>query len=447
MMDWSHLLSPRRLGKDAADAESGVRTGFQRDFDRIVYSSAFRRLQDKTQVFPLAQSDYVRTRLTHSLEAASVGRFLGALVGEEIIARHRLEEVGSADVGAILAAACLAHDIGNPPFGHMGEAAIQEWFARTELGRQVLAPLPEAQRSDFLEFEGNAQGFRLVTRLQSPDNQGGMQLTCATLGTFTKYPCASFRQRDGHIATKKFGFFTPERGLFEEVAAETGLVSIAEGAWARHPLAFLMEAADDICYTIVDLEDGFRIGLLDFEEVAAPMREAIADPKLDTRLAGFCDDKERIEYLRARAINQVANQVARAFLDYEGELLDGSFRGELLDEIPAKDAVAKMKELGLDRVYVAEQVLEIEAAGFRVLGGLLQFFVEAVEEVAASVKPSLSAKTLVRLLPQQFLGADGQPDADPYTRLIQLTDFVSGMTDSYAVSLYKKLTGISLPGR
>ena len=273
-----------------------------------------------------------------------------------------------------------------------------------------------------------------------------MQLTCATLGAFTKYPCASSRQRDGHIATKKFGFFTPERGFFEQVAAETGLVALADGAWARHPLAFLMEAADDICYTIVDLEDGFRVGLLDFDEVATPMREAIADPRLESRLAGFRDDKERIEYLRARAINQVANQVAKAFLDYEGELLDGSFRSELLDEIPARDAVAKMKDLGYGRVYVAEQVLEIEAAGFRVLGGLLQFFVEAVEEVATSPKPSLSAKTLVRLLPKQFLGMDGKPDPDPYTRLIQLTDFVSGMTDSYAVSLYKKLTGISLPG-
>ncbi len=451
MMDWRRLLSPRRLGKDAPEPVTGLRTDFQRDFDRIVYSSAFRRLQDKTQVFPLAQSDYVRTRLTHSLEAASVGRSLGMQVGEAVIARHGLTDITPADLGAILAAACLAHDIGNPPFGHLGEAAIQEWFARSPVGQAAVAGMEAARQGDFLRFEGNAQGFRLLTRLQSPDNPGGMQLTSATLGAFTKYPRASGADLGGYAgaSVKKYGFFAAEREHFAAVAAETGLLSRGPDAWARHPLAFLMEAADDICYTIVDLEDGFRVGLLGYDEVAGPLLEAVGGRTgVEARLAGIRNDKERIEYLRARAINEVVRQTAECFLDHEAGLLDGGFDTPLVDLIPAARAVKAMKALGRERVYVAPQVLEIEAAGFRVLGGLLELYAAAVEEVAARGPQgaSVSATTLLRLLPPQFLGEDGLPDADPYTRLIRLTDFVSGMTDSYAVSLFKKLTGISLPG-
>lgn len=450
MMNWNQLLSPRRLGKSAPEQVSGLRTDFQRDFDRIVYSSAFRRLQDKTQVFPLAQSDYVRTRLTHSLEAASVGRSLGMLVGDAIIQRYGLEDVSPADVGAILAAACLAHDIGNPPFGHLGESAIQEWFRRSPAGQAALARVDKARHNDFLKFEGNAQGFRLLTRLQSPDNHGGMQLTCATLGTFTKYPRASGADLGGYggASVKKYGFFAAEREHFADVAAETGLPPRGESIWARHPLAFLMEAADDICYTIVDLEDGFRVGLLSYDEVAGHLTDAVGgSAALTGRLDGIRNEKERVEYLRARAINEVVRQTAECFLDNEAGLLDGSFDTPLVKLIPATQAVAEMKKLGRERVYVAPQVLEIEAAGFRVLGGLLEMFVQAVEEVAnAADDASASAQTLLRLLPPQFLGDDGTPDADPYARLIKLTDFVSGMTDSHAVSLYKKLTGISLPG-
>lgn len=451
MMDWNLLLSPRRLGKAAPDPSTGLRTDFQRDFDRIVYSSAFRRLQDKTQVFPLAQSDYVRTRLTHSLEAASVGRSLGMLVGEAVIARHGLKDLAPADLGAILGAACLAHDIGNPPFGHLGEAAIQEWFQKSPAGWEAVERVPLARRRDFLEFEGNAQGFRLLTRLQSPDNPGGMQLTCATLGAFTKYPRTSGAELAGYqgASVKKYGFFAAELDHFADVAAETGLVPRADGAWARHPLAFLMEAADDICYTIVDLEDGFRVGLLAYDEVAGPLTDALGGKdKVAGRLAGIRNPKERIEYLRARAINEVVRQAADCFLDHEAGLLDGSFDRPLVDQIAVAKAVQDMKKLGRERVYVAPQVLEIEAAGFRVLGGLLELFVGAVEEVAEKGKKgaSVSSSTLLRLLPPQFLGEDGEPEADPYARLIQLTDFVSGMTDSYAVALYKKLTGISLPG-
>ncbi|MCC8999561.1 MAG: dNTP triphosphohydrolase, partial [Candidatus Contendobacter sp.] len=215
-MDWNRLLSRARLGVSRQRHDSEARTDFQRDFDRIVFSSAFRRLQDKTQVFPLSQSDYVRTRLTHSLEVSSVGRSLGTMVGDSVIRRHRLQGVYPQDFGAVVAAACLAHDIGNPPFGHAGEDAIRFWFTASATGRAVLEPLTEAQRQDFLRFEGNAQGFRIITRLQSPDNPGGMQLTCATLGAFTKYPRASALPTDPPpgIAFKKFGFYQDDQDLF-----------------------------------------------------------------------------------------------------------------------------------------------------------------------------------------------------------------------------------------
>ncbi len=248
-MDWNRLLSRTRSGLDRPHPASEARTDFQRDFDRIVFSSAFRRLQDKTQVFPLSQSDYVRTRLTHSLEVSSVGRSLGTMVGDQVIRRHQLKGVDPQDFGAVVAAACLAHDIGNPPFGHAGEDAIRLWFATAATGQTVLAALPEAQRQDFLRFEGNAQGFRIITRLQSPDNPGGMQLTCALLGAFTKYPRAAWLPvaAPSGVAFRKFGFYQDDRDLFAEVAGQLGLDEVAPDAWRRHPLAWLVEVACNNC--------------------------------------------------------------------------------------------------------------------------------------------------------------------------------------------------------
>jgi dGTPase len=251
---WEKLLSSERLGAGKAPG-SAERTAFQQDYDRIVFTSAFRRMKDKTQVFPLSKSDYVRTRLTHSLEASCVGRSLGAVVGREIIARHNLHHVESGDFGAIVAAACLAHDIGNPPFGHAGEDAIREWFRTSGLlERHDFSP---AQKADFERYEGNAQGFRIVSRLQSPANPGGLQLTSAVLATFTKYPRPS--QLDSELdgkSGKKFGFFQQDAENFAQVARSTGMVERVPGrAWRRHPLAFLVEVADDTCYLIVDMED------------------------------------------------------------------------------------------------------------------------------------------------------------------------------------------------
>ncbi len=447
-MDWNRLLSRTRLGRAAPAGDDATRTDFQRDFDRIVFSSAFRRLQDKTQVFPLAQSDYVRTRLTHSLEASCVGRTLGTRVGDELIRNYGLSGVDPRDFGAIVAAACLAHDIGNPPFGHAGEDAIRSWFCDSRVGQTALDRLSEAQREDLLRFEGNAQGFRLLTRLQSPANPGGLQLTCATLGAFSKYPCAAclVAPRPEGIGFRKFGFFQAERELFSQLADELGLIPAATDAWHRHPLSYLVEAADDICYRIVDIEDAFRLRQLDFREAEALLLPLASEPGLTDRMAAIDDPKQRIELLRAKAIGAMVEQVCEVFLHHEPTIIAGGLTRELLDLTPSAVDLRTLRQRAEEKIYVAPPVVEVGAAGFQVLAGLLDAFVGALEEVAerADRAPARS-RMLLYLVPEQFIGPGRQAATDPYRRLLGITDFVSGMTDRYAVNLYKKITGISLP--
>jgi dGTPase len=447
---WEKLMTGKRLRKNVEEKPE-TRTVYQQDFDRIIFSSAFRRLQDKTQVFPLAESDYVRTRLTHSLEVSSVARSLGTIVGKELISRHGLRDRFSAlDFGAVVAAAAIAHDIGNPPFGHSGEAAIQHWFANSEVARQALSGVDNDRKPDFFRFEGNAQGFRVLTRLQSPDNDGGLQLTSAVLGAFTKYPCSSSVHScpsgGRPVSQKKHGFFWSERPFIEEVAQSTGLRRNASGTgWYRHPLAFLVEAADDICYRIVDFEDGFRLGYVDFKTAKNLLLPLVAGHSTEQRLASIGGNKEKIEYLRAKAINSLIDTVAQIFLDNEPAIISGDFDRELLSEASgAHSALNEIKERSKDDVYSARPVLEIEAAGFDVLGGMLQMFVDAVDKVANGSGDAKSNK-LLNLLPPQVTSPSGRPDGDPYVRLIRVTDFVCGMTDGYAVSMFKKLRGISLP--
>ena len=448
-MDWNRLLSRVRLGLSRQHPDNEARTDFQRDFDRIVFSSAFRRLQDKTQVFPLSQSDYVRTRLTHSLEVSSVGRSLGTMVGDRVIHRHALQGVYPQDFGAVVAAACLAHDIGNPPFGHAGEDAIRLWFTTSTTGRGILQQLTEAQQPDFRRFEGNAQGFRIITRLQSPDNPGGMQLTCATLGVFTKYPRASWLPTDPPpgIAFQKFGFYQDDRALFAEVARELGLIPVATDTWSRHPLAWLVEAADDICYRIIDVEDAFRLQQLGFERVRDLLLPLTGEPEhAERKMQHLTRSREKIEYLRAKAIGAIIDQAHQCFMAHEDEILAGNFTGELLDLIPAAAAMRALKDCGETQIYVSRPVVEVEAAGFEVLGGLLEAFITTVNDLAAhGPQASPKSRMLIHLIPEQFIGPDRQPNADLYRRVLAITDFVAGMTDSYAVTLYKKLTGMSLP--
>ncbi|MCG8428445.1 MAG: dNTP triphosphohydrolase, partial [Chromatiales bacterium] len=295
-MNWPQLLSRKRLGSDEDPSGTTVRTDFQRDFDRIVFCSAFRRMQDKTQVFPLSRVDYIRTRLTHSLEASSIGRSLATLVGEQIIVRHQLDGFEASDFGDICAAACLAHDIGNPPFGHSGEDAFRHWALSAPYGQRRVAVLQGSEKEDFLNFEGNAQGFRIITRLQNAANHGGLQLTCATLATFTKYPRESWLggSRFDGVSAKKQGFFAADRELFEEVAEATGMIrrEPLRAIWYRHPLSFLVEAADDISYRVIDIEDGFRLGHLSFEEVKALLCPLISfNNTQEQRLNRIRDDK------------------------------------------------------------------------------------------------------------------------------------------------------------
>jgi dGTPase len=452
-MNWHQLLCADRLGRDVKPrVYDPARSEFRRDGDRITFSSAFRRLQDKTQVFPLADNDYVRTRLTHSLEVASVARSLGARVGAEICQKHGLQEIHGSDFGDIASAAALAHDLGNPPFGHSGEDAIRHWFVNSPIARDARSGLTDKQQADIERYEGNAQGFRLVTRLQMPDNRGGLQLTCATLGAFTKYPRESLIAPNDYAGAsgKKFGFNQSEAEFFSVVAERCGLLHRGTGAdlwWARHPLAFLVEAADDICYRLVDFEDGFRLGHLSYQETRDLMLAAMLESHRPKRLDDIPNQTRRIQLIRAMAIGSAIEECAQLFLKREEEILAGTFDTPLIDAVPSTPAWDEIIRISRDRIYNTPRGVEIEAAGFEVLGGLLDVFVSALNDVATNGKPCPRSKKLLQLVPEESIGPARKPDSDPYTRLMRILDFVSGMTDRYAVTLYKKVRGISLPGQ
>jgi dGTPase len=454
-VNWNQLLSKTLLGENKRiNNISDGRSQFQRDFDRVVFSSAFRRLQDKTQVFPMPESDFVHTRLTHSLEVSCVGRSLGNLVGIKIINRRKnlKKEFTPFHFGEIVAAACLAHDIGNPPFGHSGEDAISEYF-RNGSGKIFKEIINDEKKwNDLIKFEGNAQGFRIISKLQNPNIKGGLRLTHATLAAFTKYPKESSVSLNGSEQKKikqykKFGFFQSEKDLFKEVADGVGLIPKKVNNslwWCRHPLAFLVEAADDICYRIMDLEDGFRLGLISFEEtkeLLLPLVKKNNLQKFEDR-----DVNDKIGYLRAKAIAGLVNESAEAFLDEEENILNGDCGKELITLIGKEKQLKKIKNVSIEKIYAYKSVVEREAAGYEVLGGLLDTFISAVNDFFSG-SSSQKNKTILKLLPKQFLGKSGIPDDDIYLRLLKITDFVSGMTDSYAVALYRKIKGISLPGR
>jgi dGTPase len=439
-MEWQRLVSTLRLGRESDQGDGGSRTETMRDWDRLVYSSAFRRLQDKTQVFPLSDNDYVRTRLTHSIEVSSVGRSLGMLCGEFIKQKAPALTMASQDFGNIVAAACLAHDIGNPPFGHSGEAAIQSWFA--EHSEDWLAGLSAQERQDFLRFEGNAQGFRLITRLQNAVNHGGFQLTYAVLAAFAKYPRPSHLPNSKErISEKKFSYFAHDGHNFEKIAEQVGLVTKAPGAWCRHPLAFVMEAADDICYGIVDLEDGHRLARVSFDE-ARNLLWPIAFPDGQAESGSYRqleDDTGRIEYLRARAIGNLVRAALDVFRDNYDAIMDGRFEQDLAGSSRFAPQLKAISTLSRERIYATPSVLQIEAAGFEILGGLLDKIVPALATPAE--QRSAANRKIAQIIPQQFARGEST-----YERLLGATDFISGMTDTYALKLFRRLNGIELPG-
>ena len=429
-MNWHRLLSTRRFGHGNAPVPRPARSAFQKDWDRVVFSSAFRRLQDKTQVHSLPENDYVRTRLTHSLEVSSVGRSLGAAVGQ--VVRERGDDLGDAspaDVGAVVAAAAVAHDIGNPPFGHFGEDTIRHWFR--DAGARHVADLSPTQRADLETFEGNAEGFRLVARLQNWRDDGGLRLTAATLGAMTKYPFGAAPAR------AKFGFFAAEADLFRAVAEEVGLVPKNDG-WCRHPLAHLVEAADDICYRVVDLEDGFKLGRLGFEETEALLLKLL--PQTPSRYATVGDAPQKIAYLRAKAIGRLIDAAVTAFFDHEDAIMAGSFGGGLLEKTRHAETLKAMEQLETQRLFHSRERLELEIGAGEVLTTLLASFVNAVEDWAAAGfrddPLSPRARALVHLLPAppRF--------AARYDRLLAVVDFIAGMTDTYAVTTFRRLKGL-----
>ena len=441
-MNWPHLLSSNRTGQKQSTHEQS-RSAFEQDYDRIIFSHPFRKLQDKTQVHPLPELDFVHTRLTHSLEVSSVGRSLGKRVGEVILQRHpELNQNFSLfDFGAIVAAASLAHDIGNPPFGHAGEDAISDFFVHHLQGQSFKDKVSEAEWNDLIKFEGNAQGFRLLTK-----NQYGLKLTFATLGAFTKYPCpALFPQRaKSKRSQKKFGFFQTEKELFNEVALQLRLTEKAENVSLRHPLAFLVEAADDICYSIIDLEDGCSLGLVGYEEAKVLFEGVITKNKSKLgKLDHLGSQQEKIGYLRALAIGDLMDECSSLFLEKEVEILSGKFDLALADHCPSKSALKNIINVSRSKIYQARQVVEIEAAGHEVLPGLLDEFTKAGFYLMKDTK-SRKYQNLQLLLPQELqLDLTARP-TNVYFMLRNIIDFISGLTDRHALSLYRKIKGISL---
>jgi dGTPase len=450
-LEWEKLLTDSRLGEKSQPNKKlqDGRSEFQKDFDRIVFSPAFRRLQDKTQVFPLPESDFVHTRLTHSLEVSCVGRSLGNLVGETVIRRNPSlnNRFTKFHFGEIVAAACLAHDIGNPPFGHSGEDAIAEYFRSGNGQKFKLKIKDEKKWTDLVKYEGNAQGFRIITKLQNPKVKGGLNLTYSTLAAITKYPRESFISNQNksleNKVYRKYGFFQAEKDIFKEVADATGLDCVKSRNtywWCRHPLAFLVEAADDICYRVMDLEDGFRLGLISFKDTEELLKPLVSKQSLkDYRDK---DEKDRIGYLRAVAINELVNELAKVFLDEEKNILKGKYEDELISEIKRTNALKRIKDISIAKIYKSRSVVEREVAGYEVLGGLLDTFIDSYND-AFEGKISSKNKSVFALLPKRI--SDEIP-GDLYMRLLRIIDFVSGMTDSFAVSLFRKIKGISLPG-
>ncbi len=440
-MNWLQLLSSQRTGQKQSVHEQS-RSAFEQDYDRIIFSHPFRKLQDKTQVHPLPELDFVHTRLTHSLEVSSVGRSLGKRVGEKILQKYpELNQNFSLfDFGAIVAVASLAHDLGNPPFGHAGEDAISDFFVHHPQGQFFKEKVSEAEWNDLIKFEGNAQGFRLLTK-----NQYGLKLTFATLGAFTKYPCpAFFPQRDkSKRSQKKFGFFQTEKEIFNELSAQLGLAK-GNGIVFRHPLAFLVEAADDICYSIIDLEDGCSLGLVSYEEARVLFEGVITKNKSKLgKLNTLNSQQEKIGYLRALAIGDLMDECSALFLEKEEDILSGNFDSALADHCPSKDALKNIIEASRIKIYQARQVVEIEAAGHEVLPGLLEEFTKAGLYLMNNTK-SRKYQNLQLLLPREvYLDITAQPE-NVYLMLRNIIDFVSGLTDRHALSLYRKIKGISV---
>ena len=444
-MNWEQLLSLKRqgdTGKRLRIEQDETRLGFEVDFDRIIFSAAFRSLQDKTQVIPLSKTDFVHTRLTHSLEVSVVGRSLGRLVGQKIIEKYpHLQTVHGYkfnDFGAIVAAASLAHDIGNPPFGHSGEKAIGEYFSIGN-GKKHKDYLTAKQWQDLIDFEGNANGFSVLTATR-PGVSGALRLTYAVLGAFMKYPKESLPKKPtNNIADKKFGFFQTDTAFFQEVATELGLISNkpdGDIGFERHPLAYLVEAADDICYTIIDFEDGINLGLVS-EDYALEYLIKLVKDSIDSKKYNTLTTKEdRISYLRALAIGSLINDAVNIFIENEPDILSGNFPHSLMDKSKYKAQMNDIINLSVKKIYQSREVIEKEISGYQIINTLLDKFITAFNNDFDNC-PTNYDKLIMSILPEKY----NFKKENLYDRLLHICQFISMLTDGNALIYYQNVSG------
>ena len=444
-MNWNQLLSTTRLGQEelVTKDQKHSRTQFQRDYDRIIFSSPFRRMQNKTQVFPLPGSVFVHNRLTHSLEVASVGRSLGSMFVEKAERENQLpQNTLFQEIGSVVSAACLAHDMGNPPFGHSGEDAIAHFFKKSSEPR-LRAELSDAEWKDFTQFDGNANAFRLLSHQFNGRREGGFALTYSTLASIVKYPFESM------LTDKpKFGFFQSEKAIYERIANELGLLKLNgdPDKYVRHPLVFLVEAADDICYQLMDLEDAHKLKIHNYDMTRElfmgffdQQLEAKQVNRMNETLNVVSDPNEQIAYLRASVIGKLANQCVDIFWEKQDEILSGRFQHPLIEHVhPTSMAAMKIiREASIKNIYNDRSVVEVEISGYQIIGTLLEVFIEAILNPEEEI-----SKKMLRLVPAQYDGLH----PTTYEKVQAIVDLVSGMTDLYALDLYRKIKGINIPG-
>lgn len=448
MMNLNQIYTNQRTGNNPHTKAS--RTDFQRDFDRIIFSSAFRRLQNKTQVFPLPGSVFVHNRLTHSLEVSSVGRSLGSIIGEFIFDTYKNDLTEDSrnfylhNLGNVIAAACLCHDVGNPAFGHSGEDAIASYFERNE--KDLKQKFNEKEWADLVNFEGNANAIRVLAQRQQGKDEGGIQLTFSTLASIAKYPCEAVAKKKGIIHRKKFGFFQNEKDIFLEIAKATNLIIESEEPYIfkRHPFVWLVEAADDICYNIIDMEDAHRLGIVSTSDCENLFFELIKSESNDmdrvkNKLASISNENEKISYLRAKAINALINKSLEIYKNNFETILQGNLGNGLLDIYKSENrALQDIEAFSIEKIYNHKAVVEIENAGYNVMYELLDHFIPSILKPQDERK-SYDIKAL-KLLPRQFVYEEGSD----YQKVLGVIDFVSGMTDNFATDLYRKIKGIDI---
>ena len=444
-MNWKQLISNKRLGQESRHAiRHDDRSEFKRDYDRLIFSAPFRRMQNKTQVFPLPGSIFVHNRLTHSLEVASVGMSLGNDIAHCVMkTRPELADTLFTQIGTIVSTACLAHDMGNPPFGHSGEKAIQTFFTEGK-GAYLKDRLSPEMWNDITHFEGNANAFRLLAHRFKGRRDGGFVMTYTTLASIVKYPFASALAEKGH---GKFGFFCTEADIFRRIADDLGIIrKSADGSpaeYARHPLVYLVEAADDICYEIMDIEDAHKLKIVTYEETKQLFLDFF-DEKGQNHIMQrihdeeITDDNEKVIYMRACVINALERACVDTFMRHEDEIMRGEFSGSLIDSIDDRlvKAYRNCTELSKKKIYKSKPVLDVELSGFKIMDSLM----EVMTEAAVNPQRFYSRQLISRVSSQYDISA---PDLE--TRIMAVIDYISGMTDVYALDIYQKINGISLP--